>query len=791
MCFPLRRIKDMIFPSINRQPSYRVEIPSMNGGINTHDAITAIGDNQMISGENVYFDKGYLSTRPGTTIKLSLGYGDPGFPDERPNVPEVMPNTAFDLNKGKTEITSTPTVDFVGADGKYYVVVNSIYNETDKEFHNFTYLLSKDKENFIALDGGNVKLPNSKRTPYIIQDDNDIYAFSDSGIYKFKYNDEEIIYEWKKLDESNYEDSLGIPFYRPTVTYNAYTLADSKTDCGYESSLGEEINLLSSKYRMVYTMFNPDVATEDVTIGSNKYKAHKMWYGLARPLKRGKNIYVNVSYTDNNGNTLGELHTVTYNGEEVSESAFSDFDSLKLGVSANGKSFYFIHKNGGEFITGDIINDADKTKIYKNTLNQNLEILATFNNKTYHKGDEIESSELIYSMSFGEWYGSGSEGISGGSRLFLGGSALNKSMIRYSAANNPLYFPENNYINVGDTTTAVTGFGKQSNMLVIFKERETYYTYQADGMSYTAEDAETGRIQGTEVNAATFPIIQIHSEIGCDLPNTIALCSNKLCWMNKDGKVYTLTDSNQYSTSNIWEIGTNVERLLKAHSKEDMNRAFATSQGEYYYLSIGNKMYLLDIMSYSFARIANYSYSKNTEQYLVWYVWNLYDRPMAFVPHSIDLICSKSHIREDGILLYKLYIRNFVDDELEDEVIGDLVANEEPNITKSPITSRIETKIFNFGSEEKFKNIESVALGVGIQEKTLVNLEYVTDRGVSAKKELHFTGNSGPYKPDFIQEVILYPRLNRVKRFGMKIYTNGKIAIDNLVIKYKTTGGVR
>jgi hypothetical protein len=291
--------------------------------------------------------------------------------------------------------------------------------------------------------------------------------------------------------------------------------------------------------------------------------------------------------------------------------------------------------------------------------------------------------------------------------------------------------------------------------------------------------------------------------------------------MNKDGKVYTLTDSNQYSTSNIWEIGTNVERLLKAHSKEDMNRAFATSQGEYYYLSIGNKMYLLDIMSYSFARIANYSYSKNTEQYLVWYVWDICDNPVLFLPNTTNLLCQKSTeftVVTDRFIFDEttgteiqytytkdfitMYLRIFDEDRVEDEFIhpkfeqkkvgGKITVYElEPEYSTAPITSRIETKIFNFGSEEKFKNIESVAIGVGIQDKTTVNLEYVTDKGVSAKKELHFTGNSGPYKPDFIQEVILYPRLNRVKRFGMKIYTNGKIAIDNLVIKYKTTGGVR
>ena len=49
------------------------------------------------------------------------------------------------------------------------------------------------------------------------------------------------------------------------------------------------------------------------------------------------------------------------------------------------------------------------------------------------------------------------------------GNSLNKekALVVWSGLNDPLYFSENAYFYVGDTTSKVTGFGKQSNMLVI------------------------------------------------------------------------------------------------------------------------------------------------------------------------------------------------------------------------------------------------------------------------------------------------------------------------------------
>lgn len=66
----------------------------------------------------------------------------------------------------------------------------------------------------------------------------------------------------------------------------------------------------------------------------------------------------------------------------------------------------------------------------------------------------------------------GMESIACGTRLFLGSNTeeTNKNLVVWSDPDNPLYFPENNYFSVGENSSAVTGFGRQADMLVIFKE---------------------------------------------------------------------------------------------------------------------------------------------------------------------------------------------------------------------------------------------------------------------------------------------------------------------------------
>ena len=64
------------------------------------------------------------------------------------------------------------------------------------------------------------------------------------------------------------------------------------------------------------------------------------------------------------------------------------------------------------------------------------------------------------------WYGGSTGGISGGSFLFMAGAEPNKLI--WSDVDNPLYFPENNYLRVGSDSEKITKLAKMGNNLVIF-----------------------------------------------------------------------------------------------------------------------------------------------------------------------------------------------------------------------------------------------------------------------------------------------------------------------------------
>lgn len=110
-------------------------------------------------------------------------------------------------------------------------------------------------------------------------------------------------------------------------------------------------------------------------------------------------------------------------------------------------------------------------------------------------------------------------------------------------------------------------------MLVIFKEHEMFYaTYQAGG-DFTAQDVIDGKVVDVTAQMARFPVTQINPSIGCDCPQTVQLCNNRLVWATSDGKVYTLTDATPYSERNVRELSGMIESHLKAQGKEALQAA--------------------------------------------------------------------------------------------------------------------------------------------------------------------------------------------------------------------------
>lgn len=112
------------------------------------------------------------------------------------------------------------------------------------------------------------------------------------------------------------------------------------------------------------------------------------------------------------------------------------------------------------------------------------------------------------------------------------------------------YFPMEHYNLAGDTEDAVTGFGKQQNMLVIFSAHSVGRASLSTTTLNTGNPNERVYIQ--------LPYVNINSMIGCDLPWSIQLIENNLVFCNTDQGVHMVYDSSAAYENNIFCISKKV-----------------------------------------------------------------------------------------------------------------------------------------------------------------------------------------------------------------------------------------
>lgn len=113
------------------------------------------------------------------------------------------------------------------------------------------------------------------------------------------------------------------------------------------------------------------------------------------------------------------------------------------------------------------------------------------------------------------------------------------------AAADPSYFPFDYYNLAGNADEYITGFGKQQNMLIIFKERSIgkamFQTEMIDGMTYLS-----------------LPYNAVNSRIGCNIPGTIQLIENNLVFANTFGGIYMLADTSAAGENNVVRLSRNI-----------------------------------------------------------------------------------------------------------------------------------------------------------------------------------------------------------------------------------------
>ncbi len=146
------------------------------------------------------------------------------------------------------------------------------------------------------------------------------------------------------------------------------------------------------------------------------------------------------------------------------------------------------------------------------------------------------------------------------------------------AVMDPGYFPFEQYNLAGDAGDAITGFGKQQNMLVIFKERSI------GRATLGTQEMANGRV------LLTMNYTAINSAIGCDLPWTIQLIENNLVFANTQNGVCIVRDSSAAYENNITPISRKVDnnlhpllrRAATVCSYDDGERYWVVADGEVY-----------------------------------------------------------------------------------------------------------------------------------------------------------------------------------------------------------------
>lgn len=142
----------------------------------------------------------------------------------------------------------------------------------------------------------------------------------------------------------------------------------------------------------------------------------------------------------------------------------------------------------------------------------------------------------------------------------------------------PGYFPISQYNFAGATEEFVTGFGRQQNMLVIFKE-------------HSVGRATMGTTQmGTDRVLITMDYTAINDRIGCDMPWSIQLVENNLVFANSEQGVHRVADSSAAYENNIQNISRKVDNNLlpllrkaeRVSSFDDGGRYWLVADGEVY-----------------------------------------------------------------------------------------------------------------------------------------------------------------------------------------------------------------
>ena len=733
----------MIYPSMRGKQSARISIPLLSGGLNVSRQATEIFDNQLTECTNMWFNDGVLKTRPG--VECNSYYADDkmlntgikiSYNGKRLRVYRIIKEKEIGILFYDDNGTATNGTGF-SVDGTVKSAVFAGHLSASKQYIYCYYSYSKDEKLLC-------------------------------GVQRFKIDEGKYGTEIEIEDLTDIE-TYGGEYYEPTVIVNN----DFTNDGSVTGTTFEGYNLLNGKHKILCT-------SKDDEEDGNYLHAY-----IPSEQKEGTPITVEF-YTKKWG-----YQKFVVDGQSGVWDADFDKDDIIGELDEKYKSLNVRFENKSHY-------DAQYSQltiaaIFTEGNGEGIGAGSGSSNVILHLERDVDTADKVCCNTQAVWYGGSTGGISGGSFLFMAGAEPNKLI--WSDVDNPLYFPENNYLRVGSDSEKITKLAKMGNNLVIFKEHSVYIATCVEGEGVTVEQLSSGAVTDVTSYAATFPTANINDDIGCDLPETVQLCRNRLVWANSTGKVYQIVTHSMTSERNIYAISGNIEKLIKQELKKIDNpklTASATNWQGYYLLSLGNKtVFVMNYDNYGFTNIYSYSKTDDAESRIEWYKWEFVYDVVNVANVSENVLITVRGKRLYGYdtepNTYNWVCRLNELSAYDNYLVGSTSLEK---VDMLDIPCSFATKWFDFGMMDYYKSIEQLYLTAGSEKGGDITLSYITQRGTVGERIIGLEAET-PDNENFIKTYRQLPMQKRLRHFGLKISSQGQFVFGGFVIKFKVMGGIK
>ena len=252
--------------------------------------------------------------------------------------------------------------------------------------------------------------------------------------------------------------------------------------------------------------------------------------------------------------------------------------------------------------------------------------------------------------------------------------------------------------------------------------------------------------------------------------------------------------ANQASERNVRKLSAMIESRLKAEDRYLLKSALSCDVDGHYMLLVRNRVYLLDYMDGVFQYYATYSDERKAQRNMSWYCWEFPKEctPAAVMPKGdrLSAFCIRNYPYTDssGMPKKALFGAAYLLDGERDCVFhpsGPAFETGEFDISveEREIQSCFQTKVFDFGSQERKKKIHRLHMNMADTSNARITVSYVTEKGtMDDVYELSMSGTGA------MVGRMLTPGVSRVCRFGVLVSSAGAIGVDGLVIRYEIGG---